>query len=183
MMLMLEMLRRLFGQLRPRQRMSETGHGNVQAGSVGRDLTNVTIIQTVTVAAPFPSAQATHTPSAMDPAPVARIGEIVEPSIQSQGSVTTLPAAVPSVTPAAPQSTSTVDRDTVTLRRELFDLLEKFDKTPDRRVIVLNWMDQQFGTKRVVELDRNQLLRTVRWSSVVLKDRRRKRAERGTVIR
>ncbi|MDN7533840.1 hypothetical protein [Burkholderia orbicola] len=178
---MLEILRRMFGQLSPRQRMSETGHGNVQAGSVGRDLTNVTIIQTVTVAAPLPSIQAN--PSGLEAVPATRTNGDLQPVLQPQGSIAVVPATVPTVSSVVPQATLSVDRDTATLRRELFDLLEKFDKTPDRRVIVLNWMDQQFGTKRVVELDRNQLLRTVRWSSVVLKDRRRKRAERGTVIR
>ncbi|HEM9000722.1 hypothetical protein QZN01_03560 [Burkholderia cenocepacia] len=104
-------------------------------------------------------------------------------SVQPQAIAAAIPEATQSATASPPQPTSPVDRDTVTLRRELFDLLERFDKTPDRRVIVLNWMDQQFGTKRVVELDRLQLLRTVRWSSVVLKDRQKKREERGTVVR
>jgi hypothetical protein len=149
----------------------------------------VTIIQTVTVAAPQPAVQSpqapTHmnTPIVRDPIPEARGCAESPPQMQPPVIVAAAPLAVPGIATPVPQATSPVDRDMVTLRRELFDLLERFDKTPDRRVIVLNWMDQQFGTKRVVELDRLQLLRTVRWSSVVLKDRQKKREERGTVVR
>jgi len=142
--------------------MRKTGHGNIQAGSVGGDVTNVTIVQTVHVTAPLTSAESMPTTSAQDHKR----------------------AVAPPVDAAMPEKPSVpVEQDVAVLRRELFALLEKFDRTPDRRIIALNWMDQQFGTKRVVELDRQQLLRTVRWSAVVLKDRQKKREERGTAVR
>ncbi|WP_175716565.1 hypothetical protein [Burkholderia anthina] len=180
MMSLLEMLRRLFGAPNSRQRMTETGHGNVQAGTVGRDLTNVTIIHTLNVAAPVPPAEVASPAEASFSTHVSPVN--VEPQI-AQASPTRGTALAPESDNSVPQATLPVDRDIVTLRRELFDLLEQFDKTPDRRVIVLNWMEQQFGTKRVVNLDRMQLVRTVRWSAVVLKDRKKKREERGTAVR
>ncbi|HDR9585233.1 TPA: hypothetical protein QDC22_007533 [Burkholderia stabilis] len=178
----LEMLRRLLlGKRAPQQpHPTISGHGNVQADSVGRDLTNnVMIIQALHIVPPAHSDAPqsdvpAEKPSSM-PASAPRLAPLQK---------TVVDVVHRSATPTGdPAGGTPADAEVATLRRELFDLLEKFDRTPDRRTLVLHWMEQQFGTKRVVDLDRNQLFRTVRWASVVLKDRRKRRAARGTVIR
>ena len=79
-----------------------------------------------------------------------------------------IPAPPPS--PAKPEA-----RQAATVQEVLhaLDLLEAFDK----RRVVLAWMNNTFGTRRVLDLDARQLLRALNYAQGVLtKERERAQA-------
>lgn len=144
-------------KLLPKQKMHDTGHGNVQAGQVGGDLHHTHAVYNIyMVSSEAPKQAASSGPEATQ--------DELRPDVIS-------PALAPALEATAQPNRPDSQQHSATLAR--MDLLQY-----RARITVLEFMSREFKTKLVIELQTEELFRLNRYLDRVLSNpRARKRKQ------
>lgn len=174
-MIRLESLLTWLSKLMPKQKMRDVGHANVQAGEVAGDVVSdrSITINTFYVSGPAPTERADTEPppaASKEPAPEA-----------AQRPVPATPASAPP--PQTERRTEVDPPEVIELRRKVFDWLRKFERMPCGSAPLKNFMQREFQTTTIMQLDRVQLIRVNAWCAKVHKERvnlaRTRRVKKG----